>query len=97
MKLVNTTARNRDTHENKLSGDAKDAKDTRDMEQMIEEVKLLIIKRQKITSNKNDQGIGVKTSQNTQTIIDYWIENNQIEGVKGMIEPSKILKKFLRL
>ena len=62
------------------------------MKENIGEVKLLVTKWKVITEDKDDEDVVIETLRNTQDIVEYWIQNNKIEGVKDIIEKNKILK-----
>ena len=57
---------------------------------------ILIIKKQTITEEKDDQDIIISTCRNIQAIVKYWIQQKQIEGVKDMLEDGDTFIKDVR-
>jgi len=57
----------------------------------VEEVKLLVTKRKEITDEEDDQDVVIETLRNIQAIVEYWIQDEHIKGVKNIMN-EKVLK-----
>ena len=77
-----------DGHEDKADNSGKSIKD---IEEIAGEIKLLVTKQKEVTEDKDDQDIVIKTLRNIQDIVEYWIQNRQIQGVKDVMEEKKVL------
>ena len=66
-------------------------KSVKDAEEIVGEVKLLVTKRTEVTEEEDDKDIVIETLQNTQDIVEYWIQNRQIQDVKNVMEEKKII------
>ena len=79
----------KDGHENKADNSGKSIKD---IEEIAGEVKLLVMKQKEVTKEEDDQDIVIEMLRNNQDIVEYWIQNRQIQGVKDVIEEKKVFK-----
>ena len=87
--MLDTNNRNEDKHKNRWTNNGTDNKGTK---KNIGEIKLLVTKWKAITEEEDNQDNVIEMLRNIQDIVEYWIQNNQIKGVKDMIEKNKILK-----